>query len=86
MKLKFKRKTDLEQLIEEIGIENVLSTTSNKHGFEVTLKKDKKLDKTKTDKINVDFGKKFNITIEDIEDMEEELAPHEKKEIRRKQK
>jgi len=86
MKLKFKRKTELEQLIEEIGIENILATSSNKHSIEILLKPTKKLEKTKLDKIKGDFGKKFNITEENIEDEEGYLSPTEQKELRRKRK
>ena len=86
MKLKFKRKTELEQLIDEIGIENILATSSNKHGIEILLKPTKKLEKTKLDKIKGDFGKKFNITEENIEDEREYLSPAEQKELRRKRK
>ena len=86
MKLKFKRKTELEQLIEEIGIENILATSSNKHSIEILLKPTKKLEKTKLDKIKGDFGKKFNITEENIEDEEGYLSPAEQKELRRKRK
>ena len=78
-KLKFKRKNMLEELVEELDkdFNDAIKVKVNKYGVEIIFNKGKTFSSSELEAIKEKIGKKFNVTVEDIND--EDLPPHEKK-------